>query len=80
MLLDGTQATSSRLVTPSDTVQFETQYRGFYVGTSGTVHFMTWDGDDDTWTNVAAGMIHAISLKMIYSTGTTASLDIHVVR
>ena len=80
MLLDGTQATRSKLVTPSDAVEFETQYRGFYVGVSGTVRFTTWDGDDDTWTNVAAGMIHAVSLRKVWETGTTAGLDIHVVR
>ena len=79
MLLDGTQATSSRLVTPSDTENLDTQYRGFYVGTAGAVRFLGVDGVEDTWTNVAAGMIHAMAVIRIFSNGTSA-LDIHVVR
>lgn len=47
--------------------------RGIYVGVSGDVKIDTPAGDTVTLTGLAAGMMHPIGAKRIYSTGTTAT-------
>lgn len=44
-----------------------------YVGTTGNISYVKWDGTTQVLTNVAAGRWHNISSIMVNSTGTTAS-------
>ena len=65
----GTRAVA---VTPSDTVDLTNS--GFlYVGAAGDVKVDTSDGDTVTFTALAAGIVHPIRVKRVYSTGTTAT-------
>lgn len=71
----GTKAFS---VTSSDSANLAEP--GFlYVGTSGNVKVDTLDGETVTFNSLAAGIVHPILVKKVYSTGTTAS-DILVVK
>jgi hypothetical protein len=44
-----------------------------YVGTSGNISYIKWDGTTQVLTNVSAGRWHNIYSIQINSTGTTAS-------
>ena len=67
-----TFATRAAAVTPSDTADLTNS--GFlYVGASGNVKVDTSDGDTVTFTDLAAGIVHPIRVKRVYSTGTTAT-------
>jgi hypothetical protein len=59
-------------LTPNDsTVLLPT--RGLYVGVSGDVKVVSVDGNDVTFTSLAAGIIHPISCTLVYATGTDAT-------
>ena len=47
--------------------------RAFYVGTGGDMKVTTVGGDVVTFTNLSAGSLMPVSVKRIWSTGTTAS-------
>lgn len=49
--------------------------RWIYVGTSGDLSYVKWDGTTEVLPNLVAGVWHPILSVMINSTGTTA-LDI----
>lgn len=52
----------------------ESEYADWlYVGTTGNISYVKWDGNTQVLTNVAAGRWHNIASKMINSSGTTAS-------
>jgi hypothetical protein len=59
--------------TPDDSNDLSSPTRGIYVGASGDVKVISLDGNDVTFTDLAAGVIHPISCTRIYSTGTTAT-------
>lgn len=44
-----------------------------YVGTTGNVSFVQWDGTNQTLTGLLAGMWHPIHSIMVNSSGTTAT-------
>lgn len=60
-------------VTPHDTNELTAHTRGIYVGVTGNVKVTTSGGDAVTFVGLAAGVIHPIRAKIIWSTGTTAT-------
>jgi hypothetical protein len=60
-------------VTPNDSTDLTISTRGIYVGSSGALKVTTVRGDEITFTNLAAGIIHPIRVARVWSTGTTAS-------
>lgn len=60
-------------VTPSDSVDLSIYTRGIYVGVTGNVKVTTVGGDTITFVGLAAGIIHPIQAKRIFSTLTTAT-------
>ena len=70
--LNDTYATRGAAVTASDTVDLDKQ--GFlYIGTTGNIKVTTTEGDTLTFNGIAAGIVHPIFVKKVFSTGTTAS-------
>jgi hypothetical protein len=61
-------------VTPSDTTDLTTVTRGIYVGVAGNITVDSADGDTTIlFTAIAIGMIHALKVKRVRATGTSAS-------
>ena len=72
-------AKSVYAVTPSDTVDLvQGATKGLYIGGAGNVKMDMADGTTITFTALSAGMIHPISAKRVYATGTTATLILAV--
>lgn len=65
-------------VTPNDSTDLTTPGRGLYVGVSGDVKVTTVGGDALTFVGLAAGVVHPIMAKRVWSTGTTATSIIAV--
>lgn len=65
-------------VTPNDSTDLATSSRGVYVGGTGTLKVTLVSGDVVTFTGLAAGIIHPIRAKRIWSTGTSATSIIAV--
>jgi hypothetical protein len=62
------------LVTPSDSTDLAKGYtKGIYLGVGGDLVVTLRSGATVTFTNLSAGVIHAISATRVKSTGTTAS-------
>ncbi len=66
----------------TDTVTLDTYYgstgipefaRWLYVGTTGNISYVKWDGTSQTLVGLAAGVWHPILSKQINSSGTTAT-------
>lgn len=55
---------------PSGALEFA---RWIYVGTSGNLSYMKWDGTSQTLVGLAAGIWHPIYSIMVNSVGTTAT-------
>lgn len=64
-------AVSLRAITPSDVTTFDPT-RGIYVGGSGDLALVMFDGTTGTLTNVPVGT-HPYSVKQVKATGTTAT-------
>ena len=47
--------------------------RWLYVGTTGDISYVKWDGTSQTLVGLAAGVWHPIYAKMVNTAGTTAS-------
>lgn len=60
-------------VTPNDSADLAYVTRGVYVGGTGTLKVTMLGGEDVTFTGLAAGVIHPIRAKRIWSTGTSAT-------
>lgn len=60
-------------VTPHDTNELTNHTRAVWVGVSGSLSVVTTGGDSVTLSGVVAGVWHPIRLKIIKSTGTTAT-------
>lgn len=65
-------ATRGAAITPNDSTVIEAT-RGLYVGVSGDVVVTMADGGDVTFVGLAAGVIHALQVTKVKSTGTTAT-------
>lgn len=62
-------------VTPSDTAQYGTGIyaRWLYVGVTGNITYVNWDGTTTLLSNIAAGVWHPICSISVMATGTTAT-------
>lgn len=61
-------------VTPSDSVDLAAgPTKGLYVGGAGNVAVQMQDGSSVTFTALAVGVFHNISVKRVLATGTTAA-------
>lgn len=60
-------------VTPHDTNELAFVTRGIIVGVAGNVKVTLASGDVVTLPGLAAGVIHPVRAKVIWSTGTTAT-------
>lgn len=59
-------------VTPSDSAEF-LPTKGLYVGGAGNVSVVMSDDSSVTFSGLAVGTIHNISVKSVKATGTTAT-------
>lgn len=72
--LSGSNASGAVAVTPSDTTDLATvPTKGLYLGGAGNVKVDMADGTTVTFTALSSGMIHPISCKRVYATGTTTT-------
>lgn len=60
-------------VTPHDSNDLEQVTRGLYVGTVGDVRVDMASGATVTLSALAAGIVHPLRVKRVYSTDTTAT-------
>lgn len=60
-------------VVPSDVNNLARLTRGVYVGATGNLHVLMGSGQEITFTDIAAGVIHPIEIIRVYATGTTAT-------
>jgi hypothetical protein len=66
-------AEGATAITPADATDFKPT-RAIYAGASGDVKVDMANGDSAvTFTGLAAGIVHPLSVKRIYATGTTAT-------
>lgn len=71
-----TPASRGAAVTPSNTANLTATSRGIYVGVSGDVVVTLQgmiDGTSLTFTGLAAGVVHPLKVKRVWTTGTTAT-------
>jgi len=67
-------ASNAFAVTPNDSADLTHAARGLYVGASGDVKVDLVGGDTAvTLVGLAAGVVHPIRVKRVYSTDTTAT-------
>jgi len=66
-----------RTMEPTNDVQYGEFMTWLYIGITGDVSYVKWDGTTETLVNLAAGVWHPIYSVMINSAGTTAT-DIRV--
>lgn len=72
--LTGSNVQDGLSVTPSDTTDLSKgASKGIYLGVAGNVKVDLASGATITFTSLGSGMIHPISAKRIYATGTTAT-------
>lgn len=60
-------------ITPSDTENLTQATRGLYVGVSGDVKVDMVNGDTVTYISLAAGIVHPLRVRKVYSTDTSAT-------
>lgn len=76
LALDANQAAPgvfSFAVTPSDSVDFTVFVRSLYVGVSGNVVVVNYDGSTVTFTAVPAGSILPVCCRRVNATNTSAT-------
>ena len=66
-------ATECFVVTPSDTVIFEIEAAGLYVGSTGNVTIKRRNGTTVLFSNVPAGYVLPVTCIGVMGTGTTAT-------
>jgi hypothetical protein len=62
-----------RTGTVTDGVPYGEFARWLYVGVTGNISYVKWDGTTQLLTNIVAGIWHPILSVMINSSGTTAT-------
>lgn len=65
-------AAAAAAVTPHDTNNIAPT-RGLYVGVAGDVKVVMLDGTTVTFTALAAGIVHPLTVVRVFSTNTTAT-------
>ena len=60
-------------VTPSDSAELAKVSRGIWVGVAGDVTLSMINGDVVLFTNMAAGTVHPLRVRKVFSTGTAAT-------
>lgn len=75
MMSDISPALTCALVTPNDGADLTRATKGFSFAVAGTVKVTTAQGDTVVITSgsLAAGIIHPLAVKRIWSTSTTAT-------
>lgn len=63
----------AEVITPSVDGSTPHNYRAVYVGTAGNLDVTTLAGSRITFHNLAAGVVHPISIRAVWSGGTTAA-------
>lgn len=63
----------ARTLSPTSDVQYGEKMRWLYVGASGDVSYVKWDGTTQVLVGLAAGVFHPIYSLMINSASTTAT-------
>jgi hypothetical protein len=66
--------TRASVITPHDTNEIAYVTRGVYVGGAGTLTVVMQDGSTCLFSGIPAGTVLPIRVKIIKSTGTTATL------
>lgn len=62
------------VVTPNDSADLTTvPTKGIYVGVTGDLKVTLNDGSTVTFTSLSSGVIHPLSVKRVWATGTTAT-------
>jgi len=71
----GARTTSgyARTLSPSLDVAYGESMRGIYVGVTGNVSYVKWDGTTQILVGLLGGFWHPIPSLMINSSGTTAT-------
>ncbi len=61
-------------VVPSDGIDLSTEFtRGLYIGGTGALRVLMRDGNDVTFSKIAAGSFVPLVVSRVFSTGTTAT-------
>ena len=69
-----TSASGARAVTVSDSLDLPlAPCDGLYVGAAGDVKLTMANGDVITFSTLAAGIVHPLKARRVWSTGTTAT-------
>lgn len=68
-----TMAGIARTLSPTNDVAYGEKMRWIYVGTTGDLSYVKWDGTTQVLVGLAAGVWHPIYSLMINSVSTTAS-------
>lgn len=63
----------ARTLSPTNDVQYGEKMRKLYVGVTGNVSYVKWDGTTQVLLNLAPGIFHDVCSLMINSSGTTAT-------
>jgi len=58
-------------ITPDDVGDLTPRPRALFIGGTGNIRVMTWDGSDVTFNSVPVGVL-PISVRRVFATGTTA--------
>ena len=66
-------------ITPHDTNELTNVTRALWVGGAGNVKVTMENGDTVTFSGVAAGTLLPLRVRLVFTTGTTATLMIGVV-
>jgi hypothetical protein len=59
-------------IVPSDDTNLMYVTRGLYVGILGDVHVITAAGDNVTFVELAAGVVHPLRIRRVLASGTDA--------
>ena len=62
-----------RTGTVTTNIDFDEYARWLYVGVTGNISYVKWDGSSQTLSNVTGGVWHPICAVRVNSAGTTAS-------
>jgi len=63
----------ARTLIPTNDTQYGEKMRWIYVGVTGNVSYVAWDGTTQVLVGLAAGVFHPIYSLQINSAGTTAT-------